>query len=200
MDDIPFGIGKGMLLRPEPIYEAYKSLNIPETNKIVLYFSPKGRILEQKYINSLTKYENIVLICGHYEGIDQRIIDLLVDEEISLGDFVLTSGEIPAMALIDAVARQIDGVIKESSLKEESFSNNLLEYRQWTRPREFMGMRVPDVLISGNHKEIEKFKLEDSIRETLKYRKDLILKNDFDENIKNIINKILKELENESNK
>lgn len=187
-----------MLLRPEPIFEAYRSLNILDNNKIVIYFSPKGRNIEQKYINSLTKYENIVLICGHYEGIDQRVIDLLVDEQVSLGDFVLTGGEIPAMALIDAVVRQIEGVIKESSLKEESFSNILLEYRQWTRPREFMGISVPDVLLSGNHKEIEKFKLEDSIRETLKYRKDLIFKNQLDENIKNILKKILKELENES--
>ncbi len=187
-----------MLLRPEPIFEAYKSLNVPDTNKKVIYFSPKGKIIEQNYINSLTKYENIVLICGHYEGIDQRIIDLIVDEEVSLGDFVLTGGEIPAMALIDAVARQIDGVIKKDSLKEESFSNNLLEYRQWTRPRVFMDLAVPDVLVNGNHKEIERFKLEDSIRETLKYRRELIFNNKFDKNIENIIKKILKELENES--
>jgi len=187
-----------MLLRPEPIFESYRELNVPESNRIVLFFSPKGKKIEQKEINSLTKYENIVLICGHYEGVDQRVIDLLVDEQISIGDFVLSGGELPAMVLIDAIARQIPNVIKESSLKEESFSNNLLEYRQWTRPREFMGLKVPEVLLSGNHKEIERFKLEDSIRETIKYRKDLILNNKFDQNIENIIKKILKELEDES--
>lgn len=200
MDDIPFGGGKGMLLRPEPIYNAYKSLNVPDTKRIVLYFSPKGKILDQKYINFLTKYENIVLICGHYEGIDQRIIDLIVDEQVSIGDFVLTGGEIPAMALIDGVARQINGVVKETSLKEESFTDNLLEYRQWTRPREFMGLKAPDVLLSGHHKRIEEFKLEDSIRETLKYRRDLIKNNNFNENINNIIKKILEEFEDEFSK
>ena len=163
-----------MLMRPEPIYDAYSALNIEGKNNRVIYFSPKGKSIKQNYINNLTNYENIVLICGHSEGIDQRIIDTIVDDELSLGDFVLTGGEIPAIALIDATVRHIDGVIKSGSLEEESFTNGLLEYRQWTKPRSFMGLDVPEVLLSGNHKEIERFKIEDSINETIKYRKELL--------------------------
>ena len=198
VDDIPFGGGNGMLLRPEPVFESFKSLNIEKNEKSkVIFFSPKGRKMDHKYIFNLTNYENIVLICGHYEGVDQRIIDNLVDEELSIGDFVLTGGELPCMALIDATARLVDGVIKKGSLLEESFSNGLLEYRQYTRPREYLGMTVPDVLISGNHKEIEKYKLEDSIRETLIKREDLLENTDFSEKTNKIIDKIKKELKNE---
>ena len=204
VDDAPYGGGAGMLLRPEPIFDAYKSLNIPEKGKKVLFFSPKGKKISHKYILDLTKRENIVLICGHYEGVDQRVLDTLVDDEVSLGDFVLSGGEIPAMALMDAVIRQLDGVIKKGSLQEESFTGSLLEYRQYTRPAVYQGMSVPEVLTSGNHKEIEKFKLMDSIRETLKCRPDL-----FDnpecyrsiseryqgkESIESLINKIKREL------
>lgn len=204
VDDAPYGGGAGMLLRPEPIFDAYKALNIPENGKKVLFFSPKGKKIDHKYILDLTKYENIVLICGHYEGVDQRVLDFLVDEEVSLGDFVLSGGEIPAMALMDAIIRQLDGVIKKDSLQEESFTESLLEYRQYTRPAVYRGMMVPEVLTSGNHKEIEKFKLMDSIRETLKCRPDL-----FDnpecyrkiseryqgkESIESLINKIKREL------
>lgn len=208
VDDAPYGGGAGMLLRPEPIFDAYKSLNIPESGKKVLFFSPKGKKIDHKYILDLTKLENIVLICGHYEGVDQRVLDALVDEEVSLGDFVLSGGEIPAMALMDAVIRQLDGVIRKDSLKEESFSENLLEYRQYTRPAVYHGMAVPEVLTSGNHKEIEKFKLSDSIRETLKKRPDLfdnpecyqIISEKYQskESIESLINKIKRELNNVS--
>ncbi len=208
VDDAPYGGGAGMLLRPEPIFDAYKSLNIPESGKKVLFFSPKGKKIDHKYILDLTKLENIVLICGHYEGVDQRVLDALVDEEVSLGDFVLSGGEIPAMALMDAVIRQLDGVIRKDSLKEESFSENLLEYRQYTRPAVYQGMAVPEVLTSGNHKEIEKFKLSDSIRETLKKRPDLfdnpecyqIISEKYQskESIESLINKIKRELNNVS--
>lgn len=208
VDDMPYGGGAGMLLRPEPIFDAYKSLNIPENGKKVLFFSPKGKKIGHKYILDLTKLENIVLICGHYEGVDQRVLDTLVDEEISLGDFVLSGGEIPAMALMDAVIRQLNGVIRKDSLKEESFSENLLEYRQYTRPAVYQGMAVPEVLTSGNHKEIERFKLLDSIRETLKKRPDLFdnpecyqkisEKCQSKESIESLINKIKRELNNVS--
>lgn len=197
VDDIPFGGGHGMLLRPEPIFESYDDLNIPDEGRKVIFFSPKGRIIDHKYIINLTNYQNIVLICGHYEGVDQRVIDNLVDDQLSLGDFVLTGGEIPAMALIDATVRHIDGVIKSDSLSDESFMNGLLEYRQYTRPASFRGMNVPEVLISGHHANIKKYKVEDSVRETLKYRKDLVENNNFDLEIENIIKKIKREQKDE---
>jgi tRNA (guanine37-N1)-methyltransferase len=199
VDDVPFGGGSGMLLRPEPVFKSFESLNLNKEDKRtkVIFFSPKGRKIDHNYIINLTNFENIVLICGHYEGVDQRIIDNLVDDELSIGDFVLTGGEIPCMALIDAAIRQIDGVIKKGSLEEESFSNGLLEYRQYTRPREYDNMAVPEVLISGNHKEIEKFKLEDSIRETLLKRRDLIENMEFPDEINMLIDRIKKEIKNE---
>jgi len=175
VDDSPFGGGAGMLMRSEPIYDAYKSLNLrDEAQRKVIFFSPKGRVMNQAYAESLREYDDIVLICGHYEGIDQRIIDLIVDEQVSIGDFVLTGGELPAMALIDATVRHIDGVLKSGSLNEESFTGQRLEYRQWTKPRSFMGLDVPEVLLSGNHKEIAKFNEADAIAETMKYRPDLL--------------------------
>lgn len=194
VDDAPFGGGAGMLMRPEPLFEAFESLSIPDAGRKVLFFSPKGRKIDYQYIIDLTKYENIVLICGHYEGIDQRVIDTLVDEEVSLGDFVLTGGEIPAMALIDGVARQIDGVLKPHSLDDESFTDGLLECRQYTRPACYKGLSVPAVLLSGNHKEICKYRINDSVRETLIHRPDLIDKYSYDENIRMIISKLKREL------
>ena len=197
VDDVPFGGGAGMLLRPEPIFESYNDLNVPYNDKKVIFFSPKGRRITHEYILNLTNLKNIVLICGHYEGVDQRVIDNLVDEEISLGDFVLTGGELPAMILIDSIVRQLDGVIKSRSLVDESFSNNLLEHRQWTRPREYRDLSVPDIFLSGHHKLIDEYKLEDSIRETIKKRPDLIesgIENGiFEEKIKLLIEKIKKE-------
>lgn len=197
VDDVPYGGGSGMLLRCEPIFSSYESLNLPQGNKKVIFFSPKGRKIDHNYIINLTNFENIVLICGHYEGVDQRVIDTLVDDELSIGDFVLTGGEIPAMALIDSTIRQIEGVIKKGSLIDESFTDNLLEHRQYTRPSNFRGMEVPKVLTSGNHKEIEKYKLEDAIRETFLKRRDLIEKNKFNLEIQKIINKMKREFQNE---
>jgi len=194
VDDEPYGGGAGMVLRPEPIYNTFKSLNIKKKDCKIIYFSPKGRKIDNNYIINLTNSKNIVLICGHYEGIDQRIIELLVDEEVSLGDFILTGGEIPAMALIDAAVRHIKGVIKASSLEEESFYNNLLEYKQYTRPEEFMNLKVPDVLLSGNHKKISEYRLKDSVRETLIKRPDLIENNLFDNKIVKLIKEIREEL------
>lgn len=143
----------------------------------VIYLSPKGTPLKQNKVVELSKLEHLVLICGHYEGIDERIITMLVDEQISIGDFVLTGGEIPAMALIDAVSRYIDGVLgNQNSTEIESFSDNLLEYPQYTRPQNFMGYEVPGVLLSGNHKNIENWKQEMRLSETKRLRPDLLNK------------------------
>ena len=153
VDDKPFGGGAGMVMKADVVYDAFKSLDSKDAK--VIYMSPQGKKLTQKKVEELSKEGHLILICGHYEGIDQRVIDKIVDEEISIGDYVLTGGEIPAMVLIDCVARYQEGVISTESTKEESFSNNYLEYPQYTRPEVFEGIRVPEVLLSGNHKEIE---------------------------------------------
>ena len=145
VDDTPYGGGAGMLIRPDVVYDAYSSLN----NKgKVIYMSPQGKTLTQSKVKELSKEEELVILCGHYEGIDQRVIDKIVDEEISIGDYVLTGGEIPAMVLIDAISRYVDGVLNKESTLEESFSNGLLEYPQYTRPEIFLDEKVPEVLIT----------------------------------------------------
>lgn len=176
VDDYAFSGGAGMVLTPQPIYDAIQSVITPES--YVVYMSPKGTPLSQnKVIQMANDIKHLIIICGHYEGLDERIIQLCVDEQISVGDFVLTGGEIPAMALVDSVSRYVDGVLHNSdSVEDESFSDGLLEYPQYTRPQEFMGLRVPDVLLNGNHKEIAKWKQEQKILETKKYRPDLLEK------------------------
>ena len=174
-DDYSYGGGAGMIMTPQPIYDAITKYKTKDS--FVVYMSPKGKVLTQKKVELLAKdYNHLIIICGHYEGIDERIIKLCVDEEISIGDYVLTGGEIPAMALIDCVARYIPSVLgNEETTKEESFSGeNLLEYPQYTRPYEFMGLKVPDVLISGNHKEIAKWRHEQSLKLTQERRPDLL--------------------------
>lgn len=175
-DDYPFGGGDGMVMTPQPLYDAI--MNVKKDNSHVVYMSPKGRVLTQNIVKEFaTNYEHLILVCGHYEGIDERVITLCVDEQISIGDYVLTGGEIPAMALTDAILRYVPNVLhNEHSTEDESFSDNLLEYPQYTRPREFMGLSVPDVLVNGNHKEIEKWKLASKLEETKKYRPDLLNK------------------------
>lgn len=175
-DDYPFGGGDGMVMTPQPLYDAIMS--VKKDNSHVVYMSPKGRVLNQNIVKEFaTNYEHLILVCGHYEGIDERVITLCVDEQISIGDYVLTGGEIPAMALTDAILRYVPNVLhNEHSTEDESFSDNLLEYPQYTRPREFMGLSVPDVLVNGNHKEIEKWKLASKLEETKKYRPDLLNK------------------------
>ena len=172
-DDYPFGGGAGMLMTPQPIFDAITSISgYKKAHKI--YMSPKGAPLVQKRVTELAKFDHIIILCGHYEGIDERVIDLLIDEEISLGDFVLTGGEIPAMALVDAVARFVPGVLgSEESAQDESFSNNLLEYPQYTRPQEFKGLKVPEVLVSGNHAEIAKWRQEQAQKITKQRRPDI---------------------------
>ena len=173
-DDYSFGGGPGMLLTPQPIYDAITSI-YGYKKALKIYMSPKGQTLNQPMVKALAKEKHLIILCGHYEGIDERIIDLLIDKEISIGDYVLTGGEIPAMALTDAVARYIDGVLgSEKSTADESFSDGLLEYPQYTRPQEFHGIKVPDVLVSGNHKEVEKWRIEQSKQITAQRRPDLL--------------------------
>ena len=154
VDDTPYGGGAGMVMKPDVVYDAY--LSVKSENAKVIYLSPQGKTLNQNKVEELAKEKHLILLCGHYEGIDQRVLDEIVDEEISIGDYVLTGGEIPAMVLIDAVSRYIDGVINKNSIEEETFSNGLLEYPQYTRPEIFLGKKVPDVLLSGHHKNIKK--------------------------------------------
>ena len=177
VDDTPYGGGAGMVMKADVVYDAYKSLNI--TKAKVIYMSPQGKVLNQSKVQALAEEEHIILLCGHYEGIDQRVLDEIVDEEISIGDYVLTGGEIPAMVLIDSVSRYVDGVIKKESTKEESFSNGLLEYPQYTRPETFLNCKVPEVLLSGNHQNIEKWRRQKSLENTYKKRPELLKNNKF---------------------
>ena len=169
VDDTPYGGGAGMVMKPDVVYDAYQS--VKDANAKVIYMSPQGKPLNQKKVEELSKENHFIILCGHYEGIDQRVLDKIVDEEISIGDYVLTGGEIPAMVLIDSVSRYVEGVLKEDSIKEESFSNGLLEYPQYTRPEVFEGMKVPEVLLSGHHENIEKWRKEKSLEMTKKMQK-----------------------------
>ncbi|MEW6089112.1 MAG: tRNA (guanosine(37)-N1)-methyltransferase TrmD [bacterium] len=176
VDDYPYGGGPGMIMKVEPIYECLKAVKYKRKDTWVVLLSPRGKRLDVRSVKGLSRKKRLILICGHYEGIDERVKEF-IDEEISIGDFILTGGELPAMVLIDSVVRFVPGVLgSEDSVKNESFSDGLLEYPQYTRPREFRKMRVPDVLLSGNHKEIESWRKKQSIRETLKKRKDLFTK------------------------
>jgi len=173
VDDYPFGGGPGMVMKPEPIFDAINSVKTPDSK--VIYLSPQGKRLNQKIANSLSLEKNLVLLCGHYEGIDNRIIDNYIDEEISIGDYVLTGGEIPALVLIDCITRLIPGVLSsDESFTEESHYDGLLEYPQFTRPREFNGISVPEVLLSGNHQKIANWRKSESLRVTLEKRPDLV--------------------------
>lgn len=175
VDDCPYGGGAGMVLKPEPIYDAYVSITKDLSYKPkVIYLSPRGKVFNQNMARNLANENHLILLCGHYEGVDQRVLDELEAEEISIGDYVLTGGELPAMVLIDAISRNISGVLKDESIKDESFNNGLLEYSQYTRPEEFMGRKVPEVLLSGHHANIEKWRREQSEEITRANRPDLI--------------------------
>ncbi len=175
VDDYPYGGGAGMLIRPDVVYDAYQSIENKDTAKVI-YLSPQGKVLTQNKVKELSKQENLILLCGHYEGIDERVLEEIVDEEISIGDYVLTGGEIPAMVLIDSVSRYVEGVINAESTNEESFSNGLLEYPQYTRPEVFLNKKVPDVLLSGHHSNIENWRKEQSIKNTKNKRPELLEK------------------------
>ena len=178
VDDTPYGGGKGMLMMAPPIYDCYEHIcesHSSEINRRVIYMSPRGAIFNQKKAEELSKYDNLIIICGHYEGIDQRIIDEIVDEEVSIGDFVLTGGEIPACIVVDAVSRLVDGVLSDPECYEkESISSGMLEYPQYTRPYEFHGVCVPDILISGNHAKIDAWRNEMALQATKEKRPDLL--------------------------
>ena len=193
VDDTPYGGGAGMVIQPDVVYDAYKSVikSNDKSEKIrVIYMSPQGKKLDQQKVEELSKQEHLILLCGHYEGIDQRVLDTIVDEEISIGDYVLTGGELPAMVLIDSVSRYVEGVLKDGSTTEESFSQGLLEYPQYTRPEVFEGQQVPEVLRSGNHQMIDKWRREQSLKRTLEKRPDLLEKVDLSDEDKKILEKI----------
>ncbi len=174
VDDTIYGGGAGMLIKPDVVWDAYQSVKSEKSK--VIYLSPQGNKLCQSKVEELAKEEHLILLCGHYEGIDQRVIDKIVDEEVSIGDYVLTGGEIPAMVLIDSVSRYIDGVITAESTSEESFSKGLLEYPQYTRPESFLGIQVPEVLKSGHHENIEKWRRKEAIKTTYIKRPELLEK------------------------
>ncbi|MBP5466996.1 MAG: tRNA (guanosine(37)-N1)-methyltransferase TrmD [Clostridia bacterium] len=172
-DDTPFGGGAGMVMTAQPIASAIEAVD-PEHKAKRIYLSPKGRVFNQSVVKEYAALDRILLLCGHYEGVDQRVIDLYIDEELSIGDYVLTGGEIPALAVADAVLRYVDGVINSDSLLQESFTGGLLEYPQYTKPREFKGLTVPEVLISGNHEKIDEWRKEQAEKITRKNRPDLL--------------------------
>ncbi|MFA5569871.1 MAG: tRNA (guanosine(37)-N1)-methyltransferase TrmD [Sphaerochaetaceae bacterium] len=189
-DDSPYGGGAGMVLKSEPLDNALKSIQAQD--KRVIYPSPSGKVLTQEYAHELSQESNLVFICGRYEGIDQRIVDMYVDDEICIGDYVISSGEIAALVIIDAVYRLLDGVINRESLVEESFTDGLLEYPHYTRPETYCGRVVPEVLLSGHHARIDSWRLRKRLEKTLKNRPELLNKAALSDQAK----KILDELEN----
>ena len=197
VDDCSYGGGPGMVMTPEPIVDAIDSVKTERSR--VIYLSPQGQRLDQDLVNRLSKEEHLILLCGHYEGIDNRIIDHYVHEEVSIGDYVLTGGEIPAMVVIDAVTRLLPGVLSsEQSFTEESHYHGILEYPQYTRPYDFRGLKVPDVLLSGNHKEIERWRRYQALKATYIKRPDLLKKANLTEEDKEILKAIEAELHNRS--
>ncbi len=191
VDDTPYGGGAGMLLKPDVVWDAYNSVKSDDSK--VIFLTPQGKTLNQSKVEELSKYKHLILLCGHYEGIDQRVIDKINPEEISIGDYVLTGGEIPAMVLVDSVSRYVSGVLKNGSEIEESFSDDgLLEYPQYTKPEEFEGMKVPEVLLSGHHENIAKWRRQEALRVTYNKRKDILEKAKLTKEDK----KFLKSLEN----
>lgn len=177
-DDTPYGGGAGMLMTPDPIARAIEAVD-PNHEAWRVYMSPRGRVLNQQKVESLAREQRILILCGDYEGVDQRVLDMFVDEELSIGDYVLTGGELPALVTVNAVARYIDGVLgSDASVEEESFSSGLLEYPQYTRPEVYRGVSVPRVLLDGNHKDIENWRLEKSLEITMKNRPDLLAQKD----------------------
>ena len=177
-DDTPYGGGVGMVMTCQPIFDCFDTVskNIPKGRSTrVIYMSPKGRIFNHSVAKELSEYDELVFLCGHYEGVDQRVIDSIVDEEISIGDYVVTGGEIPACIVIDAVSRLIDGVLASSECYEgESVASGILEYPQYTKPREFMGREVPEILLSGDHAKIDRWRLEEAVNITKERRPDML--------------------------
>ncbi|MBR3780519.1 MAG: tRNA (guanosine(37)-N1)-methyltransferase TrmD [Clostridia bacterium] len=192
VDDAPYGGGTGMIMQTQPIYDCYSALcKETGTKPYLIYLSPQGKTLTQERVKELSKLDNIALLCGHYEGIDQRVIDEIVDEEISIGDYVLTGGELPALVLADSIARMLPGVLaNEDAFTLESHYSGLLEYPQYTRPYEWHGEKVPDVLISGHHANIEKWQREQSLKRTLERRPDMLEKAELTKKDKEYLDKL----------
>lgn len=190
-DDIPFGGGAGMVMKGEPIVRALKELKGK-----VIYPSPQGIVYNQSIAIELSKLDEITIICGHYEGVDERVIENYVDMEISIGDFVLTGGELPAMIIADSVARMVPNVIKKDSYENDSFFNGLLDHPHYTQPREFEGLSVPEVLYSGHHKKIDEWRLKESLKRTKLRRPDLLEKREFTKLEKKLMKEIEEELKN----
>jgi tRNA (guanine37-N1)-methyltransferase len=194
-DDTPFGGGAGMVLKIEPIYRAWKSVSESRGECPVIMLSPQGRKLDQDLVKSLSKEKGLILLCGHYEGIDERVRETIITDEISIGDYVLTGGEIPAMVLVDAITRMLPGVLgDEQSKLEDSFYNGLLDYPVYTRPREFMGLKVPDILLSGNHGAIDRWRKKESLKKTLLRRPDLLEKKILNHEELSLLDEIKKEI------
>ncbi len=187
-DDAPYGGGAGMVMKPEPVVKALESVGASQ--KKTVFVTPSGNLFNQKYAGDFSQEKEIVILCGRYEGVDQRVLDAYIDNEISIGDYVLSSGETAALVVVDAVYRLVDGVINSESLEEESFAKGILEYPHYTRPEEFMGVKVPDILLSGHHENIRKWRLEKSIEKTLKYRPELLENAELSDEEINILSRI----------
>ncbi len=198
VDDYPYGGGFGMLMQAPPIYRAYESV-AGEDKPYTVYMSPQGKVLTQEKVVELSKKDRIVILCGHYEGVDERVLEEIVDEEISIGDYVLTGGELPAAVLVDSVARMVEGVLPQSeSFTEESIYSGLLEYPQYTRPPVFMGREVPEVLLSGHHANIEKWKRKESLKRTYLKRPELLEKAQLTDKDRKLLDEIIGEIESEA--
>lgn len=195
VDDYPYGGGFGMVMQAPPIYRAYESIAEGE-KPYTVYMSPQGKLLTQEKAIELSKLDRLVILCGHYEGVDERVLEEIVDEEISIGDYVLTGGELPAAVLVDCVARMIEGVLPQSeSFEDESIYSGLLEYPQYTRPPEFMGRKVPDVLLSGHHVNIENWKRKEALRRTYIKRPELLKSAELTQKDKKMLDEIISECE-----
>ena len=193
VDDYPYGGGAGMVMQPEPVYRAFLDIKEKTGKKEirVVYLTPQGKVFKQEMAQEFSKEEDIIFLCGHYEGIDERVLEMIVTDYVSVGDYVLTGGEIPAMVMMDAIARLVPKVLNnDSSAELESFQGNLLEYPQYTRPAEFFGKKVPEVLLSGHHKNIEKWRREQSLIRTLERRADLLEKAELSKEDKEFLKKV----------
>ena len=194
VDDYPYGGGAGMVMQPGPVYDSYQSI-IKKTNKKprVIYMTPQGKTFNQSMARELAKEEDLVFLCGHYEGIDERVLDMIVTDNVSIGDYVLTGGELPSMVMMDAISRLVPGVLNNDiSAEFESFNDNLLEYPQYTRPAEFMEIKVPDILLSGDHAKVDAYRREQSIIRTFERRPDLLMRANLTDKEKELINKLKK--------
>jgi tRNA (guanine37-N1)-methyltransferase len=196
VDDRPFGGGAGMVMKPEPLFRAVEAITHGADNAFTVLLSPQGRLFNQRVAEEFSLRSQIVLICGRYEGVDERVVEHLIDEEISIGDYVLSGGEIPAMILVEAVTRLLPGALGcEQSAEQESFADGLLDYPHYTRPAEYRGMKVPDVLVGGNHKEIEAWRRRNAIEKTLSRRPDLMRDQQLSDETRREVEKILKEID-----